>query len=348
MGPALRGAGVIQGGQGRPPLQSKTGTAQNGTSRTPSPTHSVIARSEATRQSVLPSPKKRIPTPVTRSLARNDSAARWERRDTWVPPYGVRRSSRADRVVRPYKAEQEPCETGRRGRRPLHTLSLRGTKRRGNPFSSAQRDGFPRQCVPQGHLLRGAHWLGMTALRAGNGGTHGSRPTGCGGHPGRTEASAPTKQNRNRAKRDVGDAVPYTLCHCEERSDAAIRSPQPKETDSHTSDIGHWRGITALRAGNGGTHGSRPTGCGGHPGRTEASAPTTGRRGRRPLRNHKGCVQWADRGIRPYNGTVGTACHTDRRGAARTEKFRNFFFPLSASAGLRRLYSDDTGRPPVL
>ena len=24
----------------------------------------------------------------------------------------------ADRVVRPYKAEQEPCEAGRRGRRP--------------------------------------------------------------------------------------------------------------------------------------------------------------------------------------------------------------------------------------
>ena len=143
-------------------------------------------------QKPLPHGKKRIPTPVCtpralasrRALARNDSAARWERRDTWVPPYGVRRSSRTDRVVRPYKAKQEPCETGRRGRRPL--------------------------------------------------------------------------------------------------------------------------------------------------------------------RNHKGCVQWAGRGVRPYNGTAGTACPTNRRGAARTAKFRNFFFPLSASAGLRRLYSDDTRRPPVL
>ena len=53
---------------------------------------------------------------------------------------------------------------------------------------------------------------------------------------GRTEASAPTKQNRNRAKRDVEDAVPYRLCHCEERSDAAIRSPQPEETDSRAGD----------------------------------------------------------------------------------------------------------------
>ena len=161
MGPALRGAAVIQGGQSRPPLQSKTGAVRNGTSRTPSPTksqgaclmggqrrpplqsktgtarsgtsrtacptHSVIARSEATRRSVLPSPKRRIPAPVCtpralasrRALARNDSAPRWERRDTWVPPYGVRRSSRAGGGVRPYKAKQEPRKTGRRGRRPL-------------------------------------------------------------------------------------------------------------------------------------------------------------------------------------------------------------------------------------
>ena len=187
-------------------------------------------------QKPLPHGKKRIPAPVTRPLARNDSAPRWERRDTWVPPYGVRRSSKAGGGARPYKAEQEPRKTGRRGWRALHTLSLRGAKRRGNPFSPAQRDGFPRQCVPQGHLLRGAHWLGMTALRAGNGGTHGSRPTGCGGHPGWAGSSAPTKQNRNRAKRDGGDGVPYTLCHCEERSDAAIRSPQPEETDSRASD----------------------------------------------------------------------------------------------------------------
>ena len=75
-----------------------------------------------------------------------------------------------------------------------------------------------------------------SAARRRDGGTHGSRPTGCGGHTGRTGSSAPIRQNRNRAKRDVEDAVPYTLCHCEERSDAAIRSPQPKETDSRAGD----------------------------------------------------------------------------------------------------------------
>ena len=209
MGPALRGAAVIHGGRRRPPLQGRTGTAQNGTSRTPSPTHSVIARSEATRQSVLPSPKRRIPAPVTRSLARNDSAARWERRDTWVPPYRVRRSSRTDRGIRPYKAEQEPRKTGRRGRRPLRN------------------------------------------------------------HKG-----------------------------CVQWADRGVRTYKAKQEPRKT-----------------------------------------GRRGRRPLR-------WGTRTAR--NGTAGTACPTNRRGAARTAKFRNFFFPLSASAGLRRLYSDDTGRPPVL
>ena len=43
------------------------------------------------------------------------------------------------------------------------------------------------------------------------------------------------EQGRPPLQRDVEDAVPYTLCHCEERSDAAIRSPQPKETDSRAS-----------------------------------------------------------------------------------------------------------------
>ena len=107
-------------------------------------------------QKPLPHGRKRIPAPVTRSLARNDSAARWERRDTWVPPYGVRRSSRADRVVRPYKAEQEPRKTGcgghsgrtgssapttgRRGRRPLRNHK-EGVQRGGWRRPPLQRDG---------------------------------------------------------------------------------------------------------------------------------------------------------------------------------------------------------------
>ena len=47
------------------------------------------------------------------------------RRGTRAPPYRVRRSHGADRVVRPYTF----C-AGRRGRRPLRTLSLQASPRR--------------------------------------------------------------------------------------------------------------------------------------------------------------------------------------------------------------------------
>ena len=57
------------------------------------------------------------------------------RRGTRAPPYRVRRSHGADRVVRPYTF----C-AGRRGRRPLHTLSLRASPQTGAAirFSSAR------------------------------------------------------------------------------------------------------------------------------------------------------------------------------------------------------------------
>ena len=276
MGPALRGAAVIQGGQGRPPLQGRTGTVRNGTSGTACPTHSVIARSEATRQSVLPIPKRRIPTPVTRSLARNDSSARWERRDTWVPPYGVRRSSRADRGVRPYKAKQEPCKMGRRGRRPLRNhkgyvqrggqrrpplqgrtrTAQNGTSRTPSPTHSViARSEATRQsvlpspkrripapvCTPRALASRRALARNDSAARWERRDTwvppYGVRRSSRAGRRGRRPLQrdvVPQGHLFRCAPRQ--DAVPYTLCHCEERSDAAIRSPQPKETDSHASD----------------------------------------------------------------------------------------------------------------
>ena len=85
------------------------------------------------------------------------------------------------------------------------------------------------------------------------------------GRGGRTESFAPTKRRiptpvctpralasrralaRNDRERDVGNAAPYTLRHCEEypkgtcfaaRSDAAIRSPRHKETDFRAGDMG--------------------------------------------------------------------------------------------------------------
>ena len=61
---------------------------------------------------------------------------------------------------------------------------------------------------------------------------------GTAGHMGpalRSAAIIQSGQGRPPLQRDGEDAVPYILCHCEERSDATIRSPQPKETDSHAS-----------------------------------------------------------------------------------------------------------------
>ena len=81
------------------------------------------------------------------------------------------------------------------------------------------------------------------------GGTHGSRPTRCGGHTGRTASSAPT-----RFVRDVGDAAPTHLVIA---SQSAPRSKCPWGTDwrdnpfSHKGRDGfprqceHWLGMAA-------------------------------------------------------------------------------------------------------
>ena len=72
------------------------------------------------------------------------------RRDTWVPPYGLMRytTRRTRHPRRPVSAAAPRCHCEERSDAAIR-FSLR-------------KDGFPRQCVPQGHLLRGAHWLGMT------------------------------------------------------------------------------------------------------------------------------------------------------------------------------------------
>ena len=84
-----------------------------------------------------------------------------------------------------------------------------------SPSASASRCHLPR---------RGRQ--GETDSHASDGGAHGSRPTGCGGHTGRTESSAPTNSLRQR----------FALPPPSQREARGIRIP--------------------LR---GGTHGSRPT-----------------------------------------------------------------------------------------
>ena len=133
----------------------------------------------------------RIPTPVCtpralaprRALARNDREG--GRRDTWVPPYGyarytIRRTRPPRRPVshasRPRRRDGRLCSPVlpaplalfRRGRRPRRPVSAAAPRCHCEERSDAairlsfRKDGFPRQCVPQGHLLRGAHWHGMT------------------------------------------------------------------------------------------------------------------------------------------------------------------------------------------
>ena len=138
----------MRGGQSRPPLQSRTRTVRNGTASPASHQRGSAALQgplwegavgaadwgrEKRVTSLPPSAlradtslseggeERRIPTPVC-GLARNDSASRCGA--MWAsPPTELQevRANGADRVVRPYKAEQEPCETGRRGRRPLRS-----------------------------------------------------------------------------------------------------------------------------------------------------------------------------------------------------------------------------------
>ena len=137
----------------------------------------------------------------------------------------------ADRVARPYGV-------GRRGRRPLQreALSLRTSDRvtgvairfpvaalviqGGQSRPPLQRDGFPRRSVPQGHLLRGADWLGMT----GNGTSRTPSPTHCVIARSTPRALASRRAlARNDRERDVvpqghlfrcaplQDAVPYEM-----------------------------------------------------------------------------------------------------------------------------------------
>ena len=107
-----------------------------GRTESSAPTKSVIARSAATRQSVLPSPKRRIPTPVTRSLARND---RSRRRDTRVPPYRVRRFTGRTESSAPTSGAPQPYTCTKKKSCPkaaLFDLVISGVRLRSSPAPS--------------------------------------------------------------------------------------------------------------------------------------------------------------------------------------------------------------------
>ena len=99
------------------------GMTGSGTSRTPSPTGCSSHTGTAGRR-----PLQRLTVPVRRGRCpyRPAGQMRILRRDTWVPPYRVRRS----------------CRMGRRGRRPLQRLTVpvrRGTMPTHCPAGSTKR-----------------------------------------------------------------------------------------------------------------------------------------------------------------------------------------------------------------
>ena len=132
----------------------------------------------------------------------------------------------------------------------------------------AARSGRAESSVPTRSVIASQclHWLGNPFLQCG--GTHGSRPTGCGA------------EQADRVVR------PYTLCHCEPVLTLARQSVPPMRRDT-------WVPPYRVRRGAGGQsrpplHGlslraSAHTGAAIRPQR--GAAALTGRRGRRPLRD---------------------------------------------------------------
>ena len=100
------------------------GMTGSGTSRTPSPTGCSSHTGTSGRR-----PLQRLIAPIRRGTMPTHRPAgqmRILRRDTWVPPYRVRRS----------------CRTGRRGRRPLQRLTVpirRGVMPTHRPAGSTKR-----------------------------------------------------------------------------------------------------------------------------------------------------------------------------------------------------------------
>ena len=134
MGPALQGTPVMQ----------------DGTSRTPSPTVAHRTRPQGAMPTHRPAGQMRI-----------------LRRDTWVPPYRVRRS----------------CRTGRRGRRPLQRFiapirrgrcphiappaAQRGRRKR-LPACRKSPDGLFRQAGRQNRKIKTTFYFAILVAAAGD------------------------------------------------------------------------------------------------------------------------------------------------------------------------------------
>ena len=146
-------------------------------------------------------------------------------------------------------------------------------------------------------------------------------------------------------KRRADRVVRYASCHSKEypkgtcfaaRSDAAIRPPLPKGTDSHASDIGHWLGMTARRCRADGTSGT-PSPTGSSPSSSVGRDPCVPPRFARRLRR-------GDVGIAPY-GIARVSCNAGRRGRRPLRRVRD---PCKTGRRGRRPLRNDKGRRDAL
>ena len=188
------------------------------------------------------------------------------RRDTWVPPYRVRRGA------------------GGQSRPPLHALSLRASahtgveirSQRGAAALTGRRGRRPLQSIAGTNVRLAAGHMGPALQSA--------------ARSGRAESSAPTcSVIASQCSHWRGNPFPARRC----RADGTSRTPSPTE---HRRD---------KCAPCGGTHGSRPTECGAeragrvvHPYTRLSGAFHAGRRGRCPLRTVIGGVSYGAAGRR--------------------------------------------------
>ena len=180
-----------------------------GTAGTPSPTCHCKERSDAAIRS-FPA-RRRIPTPVTRSLARNDR----KREVEGAVPYGVQQSYGDVEDAVPYNGSSHPSAGG-----DAHT-----SPRRTNAHFAAGHMGPALQGTPvmqDGTSGRRPLQRLTAPVRRGRcphiappdkctfcGGTHGSRPTGYAGHAGRDVGTpSPTTAHRTHPQGDDAHTSP--------------------------------------------------------------------------------------------------------------------------------------------
>ena len=175
----------------------------SGTSRTPSPTTAHRTHPQGAMPTHRPVGQMRI-----------------LRRDTWVPPYRVRRSCRAGcRDAVPYDGSPHPSAGGDAHTSPRRTnahsaAGHMGPALQGTPVMQDGTSGRrPLQRLTVPIRRRRCPHIAPPDKCAFCGGTHGSRPTGYAGHAGRDVGTpSPTTAHRTHPQGAMPTHRPADIC----------------------------------------------------------------------------------------------------------------------------------------